>query len=143
MRITGAAAEMIVVSDLILKGYEPYLPTMGNTECDVLVEKDGKAYRVQVKSARSEDGEKVKFDITRPSASSKHYSKDDFDILALHDFYSGKTAYLVWRDLPHKRSITLRYSNTVDSNAFVGANGRLFFDDYLEFPEIITKEIAG
>ncbi|TWK52014.1 hypothetical protein CHCC20344_0829 [Bacillus licheniformis] len=37
----------------------------------------------------------------------------------------------------------MRYSNTVDSNAFVGANGRLFFDDYLEFPEIITKEIAG
>lgn len=143
MRITGAAAEMFVAGDLITQGMIPAFPSIENTAYDLLAEKDGVAYRVQIKSS-SGDGEKVKFDLTRPSASNRYYDKSDFDILALYDFNSKQIAYLTWVTLPHKRSITLRYVDTVTKNAFVAGNGRLFFNDFSTFPdEVKTGEVVA
>ncbi|MEC3678215.1 group I intron-associated PD-(D/E)XK endonuclease [Bacillus velezensis] len=139
MRINGAAAELFVKGDLLMKNYVPFEPEIDNTECDIAVIQNGNLVRIQVKSARSEDLKKVKFDLTRSSASSRFYTKDDFDVLALYDFATNKIAYIDWRSITHKRSITLRYTDTPCKNGFVGENGRLFFDDYRELPQIIRS----
>jgi len=133
IRIDGAVAEMIVIADLIKRGYFAYKPLIENTECDLVVDIDGKLVKIQIKSGHS-DGEKIKVDLTRSSAKSKYYSKQDFDILAIYDSSTGNIAYLKWGDIPYKRSLTLRYTETVFKNGNVEENGRYYFNDYLEFP---------
>jgi hypothetical protein len=135
IRINGAIAELRVTADLIAKGYMTYSPTMENTECDLVVEVEGHLFKLQIKSAHS-DGEKIKVDLKRSSAKDKFYTKEDFDILAIYDSTTGKIAYLAWSRLPYKRNITLRFTDTVFSNSFVEKHGRLFFDDFKEFPSL-------
>jgi hypothetical protein len=134
MRSNGAVAELAVMGDLILKGYIPYTPAMENTECDIIAHRGKELHRVQVKSSTS-DGDKIKVDLTRPSARNKYYDKDDFDVLAVYDFDTCDVAYLLWAELQNKRSLTLRFTEVVGSNGFVGENGRKFFYDYSDFPD--------
>ncbi|WP_230116388.1 group I intron-associated PD-(D/E)XK endonuclease [Bacillus velezensis] len=136
MRINGAAAELFVKGDLLMKNYVPFEPEIDNTECDIAVIQNGNLVRIQVKSARSEDLEKVKFDLTRSSAACRFYTKDDFDVLALYDFATNKIAYIDCGYYTQTKHYVEIHRYTLQ-NGFVGENGRLFFDDYRELPQII------
>jgi len=139
VRIRGAVAEKSVEIDLIKRGFIPYSPVLENTTCDLVVDVNGRLVKVQVKSSQMVTEGSISFDITRPSAKNPHYNKDDFDVLALYDTFKNEIAYLPWRNLPHKRKITLRYTEETNSNGFVKKYGRLYFDELTEFPSI--KEI--
>lgn len=130
----GTAAEYIVAADLMLKGYSPYWPSLENTECDLVVDIDGRLIRVQVKSGHSDDY-CLKVDLRRPSAKSKYYEKDAFELLAICDLSSGKLAYFHWPTLPNKSFITLRKVETNYSNGFKERHGTLMFADYSEIPK--------
>lgn len=138
MRLDGAAAELKVTANLIQRGYFPYQPVMDNTECDLVVDANGHLYKIQVKSAYS-DGEKIKVELTRSSAKNRFYSKEDFDVLAIVDSTTSKIAYLVWANIPHKKCITLRLTETNITNGFTDKYGRFFFDDLSDFP---LKELS-
>jgi hypothetical protein len=135
MRIDGAVAELRVTADLMKKGYMTFSPTMDNTECDLVAEVGGRLFKLQIKSAHS-DGDKMKVDLVRSSAKNKFYTKDDFDVLAVYDSTTDQVAYLAWATLPHKRCITLRFTEETNSNGFVGKYGRMFFNDFNQFPEL-------
>jgi PD-(D/E)XK endonuclease len=142
MRVNGAIAEYRIVADLIKRGYTPFSPLLENTECDLVVDVNGDLLKIQIKSSSS-DGDKIKVDLTRPSSKNQYYSKEDFDILAIYDHTTEKVAYINWSDLPHKRSVTLRFTDTENSNGFVGKHGRKYFNDYLEFPIPSRKEATA
>ncbi|MDZ5669115.1 hypothetical protein [Bacillus stercoris] len=59
MRINGAAAELFVKGDLLLKKYVPFEPEIDNMECDIAVIQNGELVRTQVKSAHSEISKKL------------------------------------------------------------------------------------
>jgi hypothetical protein len=134
MRINGEVAELIVTADLIKQGALPFKPVMENGIYDLLTDCNGEILRVQIKSSNRGTDRSVKFDLERPSAADRHYAKDAFDVLALYDTQLGRTAYLDWRSLPHKRSITLRYDETVVRNSFSAKTPTLNFASFSEFP---------
>lgn len=132
-RLNGAVAELLVTADFTRKGYSTYSPTIENTECDLVVDVDGKLFKVQVKSGHS-DGTKLQVDLRRPSAKQSQYDKDAFDILAICDLTTGKLAYLIWPNIPYKSFITLRITDTPYANGFTETHGRLMFTDFNELP---------
>jgi hypothetical protein len=53
----GAAGEMLVIADLLHRGYEVWRAVSGQVACDLVVEIDGRLYKVEVRSvARQLDG---------------------------------------------------------------------------------------
>ncbi len=53
----GAAGEMVVIADLLHRGYEVWRAVSGQAACDLVTEIDGKLYKVEVRSvARQIDG---------------------------------------------------------------------------------------
>lgn len=87
----GRAAEHLVVADLILPGYRVYLTYRG-LPYDVVIDYEGRLYRVQVKATR--DAKKIPqrgavglgylFNIRRAGKGGRRqYADDEFDIIAL------------------------------------------------------------
>lgn len=52
----GEKSELAVASELMMKGYGVSFPFGHNHQYDLIVDKDSKLYRIQVKTAKNEDG---------------------------------------------------------------------------------------
>lgn len=98
----GKAAEHLVVADLILSGYRAYLTEQG-LPYDVVVEYEGKLYRVQVKAtrcakkmpARGAVGVGYLYHVRRAGKHCRRvYGDDEFDIIALVALDIRVIAYL-------------------------------------------------
>lgn len=98
----GKAAEHLVVADLILSGYRAYLTEQG-LPYDIVIDHDGKLYRLQVKAtrcakklpARGAVGVGYLFQVRRAGKGGRRqYSNGEFDILALVALDVRVIAYL-------------------------------------------------
>ena len=49
--VKGASAELRVCADLLLRGYEVFRSISPHCSCDLMIQKDGNIYRVEVKTA--------------------------------------------------------------------------------------------
>jgi hypothetical protein len=87
----GRAAEHLVVADLILSGYRAYLTEQG-LPYDVVIDYEGKLYRVQVKAtrcpkrmpARGALGLGYLYNVRRAGKGGRRkYPDDEFDLIAL------------------------------------------------------------
>lgn len=97
----GDLAELNVAADLTASDYNVSIP-LGDELYDIVAEKDGVFYRVQVKVATARnDRNSAQAQIKRSSRDSGNgeqrlYSKDAFDVLAVWAKPYDSVAYKVW-----------------------------------------------
>lgn len=92
----GRIGEAAVALEFAKMGYDVYMPTFGNGECDMLVLKDGVVSRVEVKSTSSQQKSgryTVMLKSVRPNKTENVIRKFDgsrSDILAVHVIPTGR-----------------------------------------------------
>lgn len=50
----GRVGEASILAEFVRQGYDVFLPQFGNTNCDMIVVKDGLVYRVECKSTAAQ-----------------------------------------------------------------------------------------
>ena len=90
----GELGEAAVTFDLMKRGYGVATPLSENIRYDLIVDRNGKLERIQVKSVNS-DGKTivVKNRSMNPNYPIK-YTKDDFEWLACYDLTTGIVLYV-------------------------------------------------
>lgn len=118
----GKAAEHLVVADLILSGYRAYLTEQG-LPYDVVIDRGGSLYRVQVKASRCAKRMPQRATVTlgylynvrrAGKAGRRQYADDEFDIVALVAMDIRIVAYLPFKG-PVLQTIYLRPPGHVGS----------------------------
>lgn len=129
----GEKSELAVASELMTKGYGVSFPFGHNYQYDLIVDKDGSLYRIQVKTAKQEDGNRYYI-----QADADHYNKEYVDLLAGYSedkrdiFYipveeaSGKRQRVTFTDLERMGSDeSRRQSNHISEYRFCEAIKRV------------------
>lgn len=107
----GAAAEMLVASRFFAAGYEVYHPLATQSKADLVVYKDDKFVKVQVKKATLITTNGNTFSQVRLGGCGRAmYEEGDYDILAVAD---GQTVRLfTWEETKGKKSMCVGKRNT-------------------------------
>jgi PD-(D/E)XK endonuclease len=133
----GDLAEMLVAADLVRRGYKVALPFGEDWDYDLIVERDGRLERVQVKHATS-DGKVVEVRCYSVSVTggkvvaTKSYTAETIDWLAVYDATTGRCFYVPARELGdgrrrlHLRLVAPSYNRRKDVR---------FAADYETLPE--------
>jgi len=112
--VKGISSEYEVIADLIKQGYTPSIPALPTSPYDIIAEKAGAMYKIQVKSSVFE-GNKISVH-TRKSNGNKderRYTTQEIDIIAIHDREGKRTAYIpnegltkltIYSELPKSRN---------------------------------------
>jgi hypothetical protein len=110
----GDLAELMVAADLRSKGYKVALPYGEDWDYDLIIERDGRLERVQVKHACS-DGRVITVKARSQSLtggrvmSIKHYTDDIIDWLAVYDVTTTRCYYVPAEELGEgMNTVTLR-----------------------------------
>ena len=114
----GDLAELMVAADLRRKGYKVAIPFGEDWDYDLVIERDSRLERVQVKHARS-DGAVVEAACRSHSLTNgkvkrtKFYTAATIDWLAIYDVTTDRCFYVSARELGNGRtSISLRLAPT-------------------------------
>jgi hypothetical protein len=108
----GDIAAAHATSYFMTSGYEVCLPIGDKRPYDLVVEKDGTLYRVQVKYTGYYTGTKKYRAALRTMGgnqsyhSAKKYSDTDFDLLFVF-VVNGRKFLIPWRDLPNRNSVAI------------------------------------
>ena len=129
----GEKSELAVASGLMMKGYGISFPFGHNYQYDLIVDKDGTLYRIQVKTAKHEGGNRYYI-----QADADHYDKKYVDLLAGYseneeatffipvDEASGKRQRVTFTDLERMGSDeSRRRSNHISEYRFCEAVQRV------------------
>lgn len=119
----GSIAEALVVADVIRRGYRVSIPYCADSPYDLLVDRQGKIERVQVKFAQVIEG-----GIRFPCATSRRvYTSANVDWLAACEPISGRCYYVPAGQLGKgRRSMTLRYEATKRTGAKLASEYLVF-----------------
>ncbi|MEX5522931.1 group I intron-associated PD-(D/E)XK endonuclease [Bacillus cereus] len=134
----GYSSEKLVELDLLSQGVVCLLPSLPDTEYDMVAYIDGEFLKIQVKTGQK-NGETIRADI-RKSANPRnpykklHYNSEDVDIFAITDMERRKVAY--YHAGEFKRQITLRLNERTCNNAFK----ERMFDDYADFRDVVYNK---
>lgn len=109
----GVKGEALVLQHLIEEGYEVFLPFGGKTNTDLVAERDGTLYRVQVKSTsvRKSSGryvvqiKKVRSNKTKNNITS--FNNQDCDILAVAILPENRVILLDSKSILSKNMLTI------------------------------------
>lgn len=104
---SGKTSEYYVAYELSLQGFDVYFPT-GNPRYDLIAEKNEKRYFIQVKSGIKKDGE-LKINL-RGNSNTKRYTKDDVDLIIVHERTENKVLYLPIEEIHGQVSVCFRYN---------------------------------
>jgi hypothetical protein len=85
----GEISELAVASELMMKGYSVSFPYGHEHQYDLIVDKDGTLYRIQVKTAKHEEGNRYYID-----ADAGQYDKKSVDLFAGHSKDEVTTFYI-------------------------------------------------
>ena len=85
----GEKSELAVASELIAQGYGVSFPFGHNHQYDLIVDKDGSLYRIQVKTAKHEEGNRYYI-----QADADHYDKTYVDLLAGYSEVEGDIFFI-------------------------------------------------
>lgn len=117
----GAAAELKAAARLAELGYIIYYPLLTQSKADLVIERDGKFQKVQVKRAtRSEAGGNPFIQIRLGGAGRLDYTDGDFDVLAM--VYEDRLWLLPWGMVKGKTSMSF--------SVFEGQNPRRDISQY-------------
>ena len=118
---TGSSGEAAVASELLRSGFHVFTPAFCCPEIDMIVERNGKLLRIQVKSS-SVVSDKIRFRTWRENG---ELYGNRIDWFAFHSTHYGVTAWMK----PEEASIypTLRYDSP-DREAYVSNTMRYAAD---------------
>ncbi|MFL6977087.1 group I intron-associated PD-(D/E)XK endonuclease [Bacillus inaquosorum] len=139
----GYAAENIVRADLAKKEIVSLSPDIPWTHYDMVADINGSFVKIQVKTKMEHDGYRMIIDNRKSNGVSRPYTKSDYDILAIVDLESRRVAYLPYEVWQGRSQISIMLREVVDTNGYGRGKQPLYFSDYTNFPEVITKEVAG
>lgn len=124
----GDLAELKAALYFAEQGYVVSKPIGDNAPYDLIVDKDNKLQKVQVK-ARSERNGVISVEMRSCMRNYTYfYTRDDFDILAAYNADSGKMAFLTWDDIGDKQGVALRTTPPKNGQK----KGVMMMEDYAE-----------
>ncbi|WP_254822534.1 group I intron-associated PD-(D/E)XK endonuclease [Haloglomus halophilum] len=94
----GEKSELAVASELMMKGYGVSFPFGHDYQYDLIVDKDGALYRIQVKTAKIEDGNRYYI-----QADAGQYDEEYVDLLAGYSEDEVATFYIPVSEASGKR----------------------------------------
>lgn len=94
----GEKSELAVASELLMEGYGVSFPFGHNYQYDLIVDRDGDLYTVQVKTARNESGNRYYI-----QADAESYDEDYVDLLAGYSEEEMATFFIPVREASGKR----------------------------------------
>ncbi|PIR26049.1 MAG: hypothetical protein COV41_02360 [Candidatus Brennerbacteria bacterium CG11_big_fil_rev_8_21_14_0_20_43_10] len=106
-KLKGDTAELIVAAKFIADGFRVLFPYGENSRYDLVAEKNGKFFRVQVKYVTPKNGALEVNCRSSNNWSVIHYSKEDFDIIGVFDPIHGKI-YFIPSKMVNNSTIRLR-----------------------------------
>jgi hypothetical protein len=112
---TGVSSEYAVASELSNIGHVA-IP-QSRPRYDLIVDFDSELYRVQVKTAY-QTGQRNDAHVVHTHGGKysdpSHYTESEFDILAIHERESMRTAYIPWTDENIKKTISVWFERGVE-----------------------------
>jgi hypothetical protein len=130
----GDVAELMVAADLRRRGYKLLIPFGEECDYDLVIERDDRLERVQVKYSES-DGEVVRVRCRSHSLTNgkirrtKHYTAQTIDWLAVYDLTTDRCYYVPSSELGSGRSVVHLRLSLPKNGQKLGIN---FASDYLD-----------
>lgn len=130
----GKIAELKVTQDLLLKGYEVFLPVLDSSRADLIAIRDSEVLKVQVKSTSTNNGiatlviNKVRRNSSKGNFLSP-YLPEEIDLFALHICDLDKIAYIKLKDIDVRYTVTFRTSPSKNNQI----KDVRYLEDYLKF----------
>lgn len=109
---SGNAAELFVAATLIEQGWAVYWPMLTQSRCDLVGEKDGKFFKIQVKRATQSKTGEFKYLQARLKSRNKYgksYTKEEVDYFAF--VFEGQIWLAPFEDLAGYTSVCLGSTN--------------------------------
>jgi hypothetical protein len=103
----GLIAELKVAARLIETGWRVLYPADESSRYDLVAERDGRFYRIQVKYVTSQKGRLAVNCRSSNNWSVKPYTSEEIDVIAAHDPGSNETYFIPVHSL-NRNLITLR-----------------------------------
>jgi hypothetical protein len=129
-KIKGAIGELAVASKFAENGWEIYFPFSEDSRCDMVVEKENKFLRVQVKYVTPKNGALPVSCRSANNWSTIHYSPKDIDILAAYNPTDKQVYFIPSREINHS-GLQLRLELPKNNQKkFIR-----YAKDYLKIPE--------
>jgi len=116
----GNLGEVKVLCKLIELGYNVSIPYGDNTPYDLIIEKDCKLYKIQIKASTQTSEGKTTFELSgrrRNSTGQKTstYTNQDVDYYALYSIVRDKIYLVSFKDAS-SNSINIRFENPKNNN---------------------------
>jgi len=106
----GSIGEMAVAKDLMLQGYSVFYELGDNSRIDLIVEKDHKIIKIQVKAYTSHNGEYVEIYGTKSGQNYKFkYKPEDIDVFGVYVLDLDEIIYISSEFLNHQNLIRIRF----------------------------------
>lgn len=90
----GSIALSKVINECLKKSYQVYLPFDQHTRADLIIERNGKLEKIQVKYAESDNQTIIVRCRSVNSYQIKKYTSEEIDIMAVYDLTSDKCYYM-------------------------------------------------
>lgn len=116
----GNLGEAEVLCKCLQLGYGVFLPYGDGNRIDLILEKDNKLYKVQVKTSATDENGTVIFKMasnksTRQKITEVHnYTEDEIDFYLLYSIVRDKIYLLPINEAP-KSTVTIRYEKTINN----------------------------
>lgn len=107
-KVIGDLAELKTAALFAEHGYFVLKPLTDNAPYDLVVDKDNKLYKVQVKARKIRNGIIAVELRTTMLNYVRHYQDGDFDLLAVYNIDDGSIAIVPWDDCKDLKTLTLR-----------------------------------
>lgn len=112
----GRLGEAAVLKHFVSEGYEIFSPLFGNTSIDLIVIKEGKVFRVEVKTTKFAKGSsyEVQLRSSRPNRTGTTIRKFDgnrCDLLAIYVEPEDRVIVKTAKDLDGRSTISIKKNN--------------------------------
>ena len=118
--IKGLIGELEFSSHLIKKGWNIFVPLNQNSRIDMIIEKEGKLMKIQVKYCALSGG-CIKVDLEHRTRKTKHFAKGELDSVGVYEPVNRKFYLIPFDKIFPRQGIWLRIDNSQNSQK-VGIN---------------------
>jgi hypothetical protein len=131
---SGKVSEFYVAFELSNQGFDVYFPT-GNPRYDLIAEKENKRYFIQVKSGLKK-AEELKINL-RGNSDTKRYSKEDVDLIIIHERSENAVIYLPIEEIEGQVSVCFRYNPPKK----IFSHRTRLIENYIKFPSYESEAV--
>jgi hypothetical protein len=127
----------MVMADLVKRGIEVMEPKYAGSAFDILAYDGSNFIKVQVKCSSPNERGKLMFDVRKSHGETRNYSSEDYDVLAVVDFDSGRIGYLEYGEFNSETGttqVTMWTREPESMNGFGKKHKLKLLSEYSDFP---------